>query len=57
MHVEQRERELVDWLAVKARRVDPLAVRQQDRIGRRLELQRRSWVGGEVSLGGHPVDL
>ena len=57
VHVEQREGELVDRLAVQARRVDPLAVRQQDRLARRLELERRGWVGGEVSLGGHPVDL
>jgi hypothetical protein len=56
-HVEQREGDLVDRLAVQARRVDPLAVRQHDRIARRLELERRGWVGGEVSLGGHPVDL
>ena len=57
VHVEQRQGELVDRLAVQARRVDPLAVGQQDRLARRLELERRGWVGGEVSLGGHPVDL
>jgi hypothetical protein len=57
VHVEQCDGELVDRLAVQARRVDPLAVRQQDRLPGRLELERRGWVGSEVSLGGHPVYL
>jgi hypothetical protein len=57
VHVEQRERELVNRCAVQARRVDPLAVGQQDRLARRFELEWGGWVGCEVSLGGHPVDL
>jgi hypothetical protein len=57
VHVEQRESELVDRLAVQTRRVDPFAVGQQDRIAWGGELERGGWFGHEVSLGGHPVDL
>ena len=57
VHVEQRHGELIDRLAVQARRVDPFAVGQQDRLAWGGELERRGRVGDEVSLGAHPVDL
>ena len=41
--VDQRAGELVDRLAVQPRRVDPLAVRQQDRRAQRFKLQRHRW--------------
>ena len=55
--VDQRAGEFVDRLAVQPRRVDPLAVREDDRIGQRLELEQcRGRLGGEVALGGDLVD-
>ena len=57
LHVEQRQDELVDRCAVQARRVDPLAVGQQDRLAWGGKLERCGSFGHEVSLGGHPVDL
>ena len=46
VHVEQREGELVDRRAVQARRVDPLAVRQHDRLASGLELECGGWLRG-----------
>ncbi len=57
VHVEQREGELVDRRAVQARRVDPLAVGQHDRLASGLELEWAVCLGNEVPVGGHPVDL
>ena len=59
VHVQQRERERVDALAVQRRRVDPLAVGQHDRLAGRLELERLGGegVGGEVAFGGDLVEL
>ncbi len=45
VHVEQREGELVDRLAVQARRVDPFAVGQQDRLACGRELERAAGSG------------
>jgi hypothetical protein len=59
VHVEERAGELVDRLAVKPRRVDPLPVREQDRLAERLELEQPVVParGGQVALVGGPVDL
>ena len=53
------QRELVDALAVQRRRVDALAVGQDDRLAGRLELERvgGEGVGGEVAFGGDVVEL
>ena len=55
--VDQCAGELVDRLAVQPGRVDPLAVRQDDRLAQRVKLEEicRAF-GGEVALLSDPVD-